>query len=541
MTSSNGDAQRTDPGEIGWREHFLAEALETSPQPFGTGYPDGRMGVCNRAYCELTGYSPEELRNLSWRTMLTPPEWIEPEMAALAELERTGKPVRFEKEYIRKDGRRVPIELLVHSLRDQFGKVELYCSFVTDITERKQMHEALRKSHDELELRVQERTKELSATNAALVAEVDERRRAEQARQESDEAFRMLAESVPQLVWICNPDGLNVYFNHQWVEYTGMTLEESYGTGWNKPFHPEDKQPAWDAWNNAVRKGGTYRIECRLRRADGTYHWFLTRGLPMRDSAGNIVKWFGTCTDIDDLKAAQEEQRRSLLEKDTLLKEIHHRVKNNLQIVCSLLMLQEDSLVDPAAAAALKESRQRVLSMALIHERLYSNPRMDAIDFGEYTRAIVQELFNSYTGVTGGHVSSALNVAPVRLKIDQAIPCGLILNEIVTNALKYAYPAGTPGEVSIELKEMPDRHVRLEVSDRGVGLRNGFDWKNPQSLGLSIVSILTEQLGGTLNFRSGPGVTFTLEFVKHGGEAEGLSLNPISAGENSEGRSLADG
>ncbi len=119
------------------------------------------MGVCNQAYCDLMGYSSEELHNSSWLTMLSPPEWMAPQKAALAELDRTGKPVRYEKEYFRKDGRRVPVELLVHALRDQAGQVELYCSFVTDISERKEMHGALRRAHDQLEQRIAERTKEL--------------------------------------------------------------------------------------------------------------------------------------------------------------------------------------------------------------------------------------------------------------------------------------------------------------------------------------------------------------------------------------------
>ena len=140
--------------------------------------------------------------------------------------------------------------------------------------------------------------------------DITERVRAERARQESEEAFHALAELVPQLVWMCTPDGLNVYFNQRWVDYSGMSLEESYGRGWNTPFHPDDKQPAWQAWNHAVETGDTYNIECRLRRADGIYRWFLTRGVPLRDSTGNVVKWFGTCTDIDDLKRAEAELHR---------------------------------------------------------------------------------------------------------------------------------------------------------------------------------------------------------------------------------------
>ena len=145
---------------------------------------------------------------------------------------------------------------------------------------------------------------------SVFAKDITERVRAEKALQESEEAFRALAESMPQMVWMCTPDGLNVYFNQRWVDYTGLSLEESYGRGWNTPFHPDDKQPAWQAWNHAVETGDTYNIECRLRRADGIYRWFLTRGVPLRDSTGNVVKWFGTCTDIDDLKRAEAELHR---------------------------------------------------------------------------------------------------------------------------------------------------------------------------------------------------------------------------------------
>jgi len=318
-------------------QRFLAGLLETSEQPFATGYPNGRLGICNRAYCELTGYSLDELQSTSWSAELTPPEWAEKEMAELAELEQTGKPVRYEKEYVRKDGRRVPVELLVHAARDESGQTEFYYCFLTDITERKRIDEALRRSRDEMELRVRERTGELSNANQTLAAQIEERKRAEAALHESEAAFRTLAESVPQLVWICNPDGMNVYFNQRWVEYTGMTLEESYGRGWNTPFHSDDKQAAWRAWNHAVESGDTYRVESRLRGADGSYRWFLMRGVPSRDAAGEIVKWFGTCTDIDDLKQAEQEARTAR-ERLALALKVGHSgtfewdVRNNVNV-----------------------------------------------------------------------------------------------------------------------------------------------------------------------------------------------------------------
>ena len=127
----------------------------------------------------------------------------------------------------------------------------------------------------------------------------------------SEKEFRLLAEAMPQIVWATRADGWNTYFNQQWVDYTGLTLEESYGPGWNKPFHPDDQQRAWDTWQNAVTNRATYSLECRLRRVDGTYRWWLIRGVPVVDEKGTVLKWFGTCTDINDFKRAEQALREA--------------------------------------------------------------------------------------------------------------------------------------------------------------------------------------------------------------------------------------
>ncbi len=134
--------------------------------------------------------------------------------------------------------------------------------------------------------------------------DITERTQAVHQLRASEEKFRTLAESMPQIVWITRPDGGNVYLNQQWMDYTGLTLEESLGDGWNKPFHPDDRQRAWDAWGHATATRGVYSLECRLRRADGEYHWWLIRGVPRMDSDGNILEWIGTCTDIHEFKHA---------------------------------------------------------------------------------------------------------------------------------------------------------------------------------------------------------------------------------------------
>ncbi len=144
-----------------------------------------------------------------------------------------------------------------------------------------------------------------------LIWDITEHKQAEEMLRKSENEFRVLAESMPQIVWITRADGWNIYFNQKWVDYTGLTLEESYGYGWNKPFHPDDQQMAWDAWQNAIKNNAVYSIESRLRSANGTYKWFLVRGVPLIDENGSILKCFGTCTDIHELKMKEVELQKS--------------------------------------------------------------------------------------------------------------------------------------------------------------------------------------------------------------------------------------
>jgi two-component sensor histidine kinase len=225
---------------------------------------------------------------------------------------------------------------------------------------------------------------------------------------------------------------------------------------------------------------------------------------------------------MQQLEARDSELRSSLAEKETLLKEVHHRVKNNLQVISSLLRMQGEMLHDDhRAGAALKESQRRVMSMALVHERLYARQNMNEIDFGEYIQTLVMELSNAYAG-SAGSVICRSDTAHVVLNVTQAIPCGLILNELVTNALKYAYPPGHAGEVVVTLSETLGL-VTLSVSDQGIGLPQGLDCRNTKSMGLSIVALLSKQIGGTLSVHPSPGTAFIVVFPKEEGHPVALA------------------
>ena len=197
-------------------------------------------------------------------------------------------------------------------------------------------------------------------------------------------------------------------------------------------------------------------------------------------------------------------------EKNVLLKEVHHRVKNNLQIISSLLNLQSGHIQDPAALVIFNESRNRVRSMALIHEKLYQSQDLAKIDFQDYLRALTSGLQASFAGKSS-QVRMLVEVEEIMLGVDSAVPCGLIVNELVTNCFKYAF-AEQSGEISISMKRAPEARLRLTVSDNGVGFPKDLDFRNTESLGMQLVTTLAEQLDGTIAMRNGTGTTFEISF-----------------------------
>jgi PAS domain S-box-containing protein len=275
--------------------------------------------------------------------------------------------------------------------------------------------------------------------------------------------------------------------------------------------HPEDRQQVATAVTTSVQKQQTYDLQFRIVRRAGQLRYVHGRG---RYSNGSRQCLAGTILDITEEKQIQEALKQSLTEKEVLLKEVHHRVKNNLQVISCLLNMQASSVVEEQAANALKESERRVMAMAAIHERLYGNKRMDRITFQEYAEALTQDLLLTYAP-SGSQIDAEYTMAPIELTIEQAIPCGLILNELVTNAIKYAYPAHSEGIIYLHLEQGPEQMVRLSVEDHGRGLPPNFDWKKSKSLGVTIVNLLTKQLGGTLKIESSASKTvFSVIFPK---------------------------
>ena len=267
-----------------------------------------------------------------------------------------------------------------------------------------------------------------------------------------------------------------------------------------------------------VRAGSqpTPRFELTLRRADGTTLF------AQLDSAcsTDVVTAELTCriaiSDITERRQADERLKASLREKEVLLREIHHRVKNNLQVISSLVSLQADGLTDSVVRGLLGDVRDRVRSMALVHERLYSSDSLAALDFAEYARSLAGYLLRTYAEVAA-NVRLSLAVEPIALPVGAAVHCGLILNELVSNALKHAFPDRRSGELVVSLERDPvSSAVCLSVRDSGVGLPAGLDWRNAPSLGLRLVHMLARQLNGTVAVRSGTGTEFLVKFSLSG-------------------------
>ncbi len=349
----------------------------------------------------------------------------------------------------------------------------------------------------------------------AVVRDVHERRLAEEALRESEARFRLMADHSPVMLWRSARTSECDYFNQVWLAFTGRSLERELGSGWAEGVHPEDFQHCMDTYGDAFVERRGFRMEYRLRRGDGEYRWILDTGVPRFSLRGEFEGFIGSCIDITELREAQERARRlnleleaRLREREVLLREVHHRVKNNLQLISSLINLQMGQAGDAAAMA--EEGRIRIRSMALVHEKLYESQSLADVDLSSYVRDLVR-MVEAAIGQPG-RVRVRVEAQPVSLGVDQAIPCGLLLNELLTNALKHAFPQDRRGQVDVKVNRVGDRSVMVEVRDDGVGLPASLDLSAPVTLGMAMVQKLSQQLEAELFVDREPGARVRFAF-----------------------------
>ncbi len=293
---------------------------------------------------------------------------------------------------------------------------------------------------------------------------------------------------------------------------TTITTEHPYHR-WADRIHPEDLPLVEEESRRCMRDRKPLELQYRIIWPDGSLHWVETRGIFQYGTDDIACRMLGVVMDITDRKQTEEQLHKSLAEKEVMLREIHHRVKNNLQVISSLISLQADTLTDDRIRDELNDVRDRVHSMALVHEKLYQTNDLAKLDFAEYAASLTQTLWRSHSALAQNVKLNLNAVEPILMSVETAVPCGLILNELAGNALKHAFPNNSSGEVELGLKLDPATGiVRLRIRDNGVGLPADFDWRHSESLGLRLVKILAGQLRGTLETATGPGAEFKIIF-----------------------------
>jgi len=345
-----------------------------------------------------------------------------------------------------------------------------------------------------------------------LVRDITEHKRGEEAILKAEEKYRNIFEASQEGIFQTTPGGRCLTANPALAQMLGYSSPDeliSRGTDLARQAYVDPGE--WDQIKALLEAHGSVRnLEVRLRRSDETEIWASISAKAVRGRDGEILYYEGTACDITDKKRSEEMLTASLREKETMLKEIHHRVKNNLQVISSLLSLQSRSIKDKAAIEAFSESHDRIRSMALIHEKLYRSENLSRVDIQDYIRSLANDVIRSY-GIEE-RTRLKFEMDEVFLGIDKAIPCGLIARELITNCAKHAFPDGREGEIKIDLIQ-GEGEVEFVVSDDGVGLPNGFDIKSGSSLGLMLVRSLVDQLRGTIDLCSFKGTVCRVRFA----------------------------
>jgi PAS domain S-box-containing protein len=364
---------------------------------------------------------------------------------------------------------------------------------------------------------------------------------------ESEERFRNLANNIPGVIlrYVLHPDGTDGlhYISPGCFDLWGVSQEEALADVkklWDRCL-PEDIPSMYQSILSSAQGQTIWKHDWRICTTTGQIKWVSGTGIPSKQDNGDVI-WDTIITDVTDRRRSQselenlvkqrtkdlqasqqvlEEQLKreqhllsiiqtELKQKDTLLKEVHHRVKNNLQIISSLMRLQVDNHQDQQLKASFQDSQNRIQSMALIHERLYRSDDLSQIDTQIYFKELTDYLCQTYN-TNSQHIEVILNTPPILLEIDKAIPCGLIVNELFTNSLKYAFQNNDGGTITLTSQQL-DQTYNLQIKDTGNGLPPDFDLSRSRSLGLRLVDRLVKQLRGSITMQYDKGMVFLIEF-----------------------------
>lgn len=327
----------------------------------------------------------------------------------------------------------------------------------------------------------------------------------------SEEQWRALSACLPVGIFTCDVQGRCTYINPRCEEIVGCKLQDALGEAWLNFVHPGDRDRIIEPWLMAAQAGLPHTEEFRIVTPHAEIRWLYLRTAPILSEKGELVGHTGTVEDITKQRLAEAQIKASLHEKEALLKEIHHRVKNNLQIISSLIYLQAQRIDDPNVRQIFEDSQSRISSMALVHDSLYRSQDFARVNLSEYVQMLTASLFHTYR-IQPDLVKLSMQVdADVVVSLDKAIPCGLILNELMTNALKHGFSNGQTGEVGVILEHHLNR-VCLVVENDGNRLPESFELQKIQSMGLRLVNALVSQLQGRFEVEKTAKARFKVTF-----------------------------
>ena len=345
-----------------------------------------------------------------------------------------------------------------------------------------------------------------------ILRDISQRLQTETALKQSEERLRLALAAANQGLYDLNVQTGDCLISPEYarmLEYDPAEFHETHAA-WLERLHPDDRERINRTYEDYIAgRRSDYRVEFRQRTKTGDWKWILSIGnLVARSADGKPLRMLGTHTDISLRKQSDLRIEAALHEKETLLREIHHRVKNNLQIISSLLYFQSNKAQQDTERTALRESQDRLRAMILVHELLYRSTDLNSIVLGEYLTALIDQLRRSLRDAIS-RVHLQIDTEDISVPAAIALPCGMIVTELITNACKYAYPDGTNGPITIRIAVNPGFFL-LSVSDEGAGLPAEFNLSQAKSFGLQLVSNLADQLGATLTHQPGKGTSFIL-------------------------------
>jgi PAS domain S-box-containing protein len=341
--------------------------------------------------------------------------------------------------------------------------------------------------------------------------DITERKIIEESLIVSEDKYKTLFEADPNYTILIDTNHFIIDVNAATTEITGLSREKLIGKHLNDLdiILDGDKLLHIDKIIDLLDGNKVKPFEARLMDKNGNLRWVNVRLTSIEKE--NVISFILIiASDITELKQYENEIQDSLHEKEILLQEIHHRVKNNMQIISSLLSIQTRYVDDEESINVLKESQNRVKSLAMIHEKLYKSKNFNKIYLLEYIESLVWDLFYSYA-IEKGRIKPILDIDDIKLNIETSVPCGLIITELVSNCLKYAFPDQSEGELMVSLKIIDDFY-ELTICDNGIGIPENIDFFNTDSLGLQLVNSLTDQIDGEIDFDRSNGTKFTITF-----------------------------